>query len=445
MFSNKYEFEFSVSVIPVVKTEKSYIDIIQRAMQRVIPYIEELTRVRYYPVTTYLVDKYTVNSQCENILNGDESLYDMQDVKEVLRFLSWVAISYHAKRIFTRTKNFNYKDYSHLTEDQLEILNYISEGMCYYLEKYFDNNEDIDIGKLYIEGVSKQVNLIDNFFDDFYEILEVFKRLIKKENLQEISIEYDEKKAFPRLEVWQKYLNARRFSQIKKLVDVEGKWSNKLNDIIKITEIALEMLKQIIESIQENVRGFSIIASEMHTYGVYLHKDTSNNEFKEILRFNGFPTCIEQPSNGKVLICIDKIIERVNEVCASNKTIDRNFIIENMITATLVHEHTHAANFEGVKYNHPQPLFISEKNKDDYKYDIVYEALAEWAEFNYFRDNNIVSDIIKSHMNNADIKHWPYAGAELIENRFNELGITDFQAIFNMSRINYKNAYEILK
>ena len=56
MFSNKYELEFSVSVIPVVKTEKSYIDIIQRAMQRVIPYIEELTRVRYYPVTTYLVD-----------------------------------------------------------------------------------------------------------------------------------------------------------------------------------------------------------------------------------------------------------------------------------------------------------------------------------------------------------------------------------------------------
>lgn len=51
-------FECSVNVIPLIKTDSKYISLIQEAMQDVIPYIETLTQVRYYPVTTYIVDKF---------------------------------------------------------------------------------------------------------------------------------------------------------------------------------------------------------------------------------------------------------------------------------------------------------------------------------------------------------------------------------------------------
>lgn len=43
MCSNQKEFKCSFSVIPIVTTEKRYMDIIRKSMQKVIPYMEELT------------------------------------------------------------------------------------------------------------------------------------------------------------------------------------------------------------------------------------------------------------------------------------------------------------------------------------------------------------------------------------------------------------------
>lgn len=271
--SDKHNFQCSVSVIPIVDTKKLYIEIIQKSMQEVIPYIEELTQVRYYPVTTYVVD------YCTSLLENKELI--------------------ECKR------------------------------------------NDLD-------------------FEDI---------------------------------------------------------ENEFSDITK----------------------------EMHTYGAYLYKNRIENiEFTDMLSKNEFPESINQVNTGKVLICINRITERAEQLYRGNPSIDKELLIKNLVTATLIHEHTHAANFEGIRYNYSEPLFLGNVNKNDYKYDIVFESLAEWSEFNYFRDNDVISKIIDEHINGGEIKKWPYAGAALIERRFNELGIVDFQAIFDMSRESYMDAYEIL-
>ncbi|MBZ4664600.1 MAG: hypothetical protein JG776_2324 [Caloramator sp.] len=82
---------------------------------------------------------------------------------------------------------------------------------------------------------------------------------------------------------------------------------------------------------------------------------------------------------GMVLICLNRIKERIKVALQEYNHLDEKSLKENLIFATLIiHEHTYAAIFEGINTNSSNMAFIA-KWRNGKRFKAVSEGLAEWA------------------------------------------------------------------
>ena len=72
------------------------------------------------------------------------------------------------------------------------------------------------------------------------------------------------------------------------------------------------------------------------------------------------------------------------------------------------------------------------------------QSLAEFAEMNYVRDNEIMYEIVTEHAASGEMPEWFYAGDLLIERDYKILGIEKFRTILNYYRKDVKIAEKSL-
>ena len=189
---------------------------------------------------------------------------------------------------------------------------------------------------------------------------------------------------------------------------------------------------------------YESIIKTMRTYGVYFPKGGRfSGQLREIFEHNGFPAHFLQTNDDMVFLCIERIKKEIEEVLAEDPSLDVDAMSRNLITSTLVHEHAHGITYQGIDRNGMASRWKS-KDYDNDHFSAINESLAEWAEYNFFRYDDEMMEIIREHAQSGEFPVWEYAGMLLIEKYFNVLYEERFRSILNYFRLDVNEAYKHL-
>jgi len=447
------KLKISPSVMSLVKCQEKEMKLMQSAIKKIIPYLESLSGLRYYPVPTYIVDEYTIKETSlthkENEEEKDKSL--VKDLKEILRFAEAVCITFHT-RAFVNSNGMQipndfsyYRKYSNLSEEAVKNITGISEAIILYLEEYLQGDLKHEHWKrFYMPEIEQKKEFLPFCRAVLEKISDIMRELSKEEPQIRLKENYfnDGRKYrdSPDLQVWSR----RVYKNIDNYVDGGGFWIKELGSVTDVFEFAIKEIFNLIDEISRENHRYSYIIKELQTYGVYLHaNDKRNSKLEQILHKNGFSEWVKFSlrNTGKVLISLDKIKKRMQQS-------GENGILEKLLAATLVHEHTHAITYEGIGRFAGEKYFRKKETSSKIKYKAVSESLAEWSEFNYFRNDEILSDIISQHADYGKLPYWPYAGALVIDRVYDKNSISPaerFKIILDAFRKDSDWAYEMMK
>ncbi len=461
--------DITVSVVPVIPCSDKELYIVRKAIQETVPYIEELTGLRYYPVPTLLVDEYTLNRYCEEPnpeINNDDVLKDT--IYEFLRFLRVICniiYNYNFENNFDEKRGNCYPQemwnkylkhnsdimaaMKHFCSNYLGAYNYINEGSFKFeeLDYYksvksaiFYNSED-DISKYEV----MMYELIQ--YLSFLSELNYFSYQVDYKHFDHCH-DNDQENDYPNLEVWKQNLSKRDYNKILSSINEDKSWNRNLCSVINVFKVSLPVLIKLLREWEKLSSKWSIISKEIRTFGVYLNSNTNDSKLRNLLENNNFPSHYQLAKGGKVLLCLDRCKKRLEDLLsnAPDELINSNDLFPRLIKATIIHEHTHAITYEGINNNDPV-YFNNTAKRGGKKYKAVSETIAEWAEMNYFRNigDELLYDIIFTHANYGQFPNWAYAGALILESSSQILPTEiKYRAILQYFRSDTNSAYRLL-
>jgi len=453
----------SVPMIPAIPCTEEDLNMISNMVQEVIPYLEELSGLRYYPVPTYLIDEYTLELALEKPLHDNrakDKLYET--ICEFIRFYEAASLGLHRSfsnddgSIHAMTHNswgryYKWRDDSkkeviHLCEGSLGISDYMKHGeFDAYWASLFQLPELLHLN----DNFTKIEKTMRGLVDYYRELKEIYGKdasihayyFSGKTYLDETKI-----RDCPDLKIWKPYFSSGDYTKIRKCIEGDGSWKKDLESISTVYEIALPVIIKLLKKWEKMASKWALISEKIRTYGAYLpRKNANDQQLNKALQSQGYPAEFTQHDTGKVLLCMDMCKKDLEEYrkqhTEENETINYEALFSGLLKSTLVHEHAHAITYEGVGKGEDQ-YFISDKEDS-----AVSEALAEWAELNYFRDYQIkdIYEIIYSHADSGAFPEWPYAGALILENSKIRLPrTTRFRSLMQYYRSDAKTAFGLL-
>lgn len=443
--------KISVPIIPIIDCEESYIKHIQVQMQIIIPYLEKLTALRYYPVPTYIVDKYTMK-KVEKELDDNNKGILLSDVEEILRFVRAVCLTYHTCNFEGVDSSIKEKDYKEFLpdfgDDARRNLREQSEVVFGVAEIIRLNTKAEDICKeaYFIPPISREPNFINNVNNNLVAILGALKSINKTINNvmlgEEYFCYYSYEGDYPSLDIWEKYLSKESFVKVRGAVDFQGNWMKNISHVIIVFEIAIDILIKLLRKWHTENLKFSSISKNIHTFGVYLppsHEE--NRQLSEIIGNDELAKKLNLNNTGKVLLCLELCREHVQKIKTNGSKLDEE-LLKKLLALILVHEHTHAIANEGISILSGQEFSSTDRLARRYK--SVSESLAEWSELNYSRGDRESFEIVMEHISIGDFPSWPYAGALLIEKDYSKNKYMKFRTVLDIFRADIEDAYKLL-
>lgn len=449
----KGELDISAVVLSLVETSPDEIRMVQKAVRASVSYLESLTNLRYYPVPTLIVDEYTFKElrMCASFPNK------LDDLQELIAFLSAVCITVHVGSFDPdlRGKD-DYSGYSCLLPEARWRLRGLCEGCCglkEYLEmiKSTGNIPKEEEPDVFISQLSSRKTFIANSKADLTEVLNILKNAASIHQGKVILSDtyFDQAHYYidhqqPILEFWDRYLSKKDKEKIRDCLN-DGLWKKDIHSITVAFEITLGLVFAMLSRLARTSNPAWPIAQEIHTYGVYLCRSAHQNpKLAQILGKSKFPSWFHLVDTGTTVVCLERIRKTFGALQKSNPKIDLGFGYEDLVTSTVVHEHTHAAIFEGIDPTRPQSYNLNQF-KGDLNFDPVSETLAEWAELNFFRDNDKVYKVILIHAESGEFPQWPYKGAVILENEYRRSGdYTCFRTLVDWIGKDVGKAFKLL-
>ena len=442
---------FSPVVIPLVQTEASDLGAVIKGVKTAVPYLETMTGLRYYPVPTFIVDE-----QTRKELIPEQPAVDIKDMpdehfRHIARIIGLVnrimneVVEQDSLKSFKESLLLHFKGKQFSNNFLFLVIERLASSLAIR-----EDNDHPDTRKCLID--------IFNLKDQFKDIpdmdpVALFTTLLAATNewfkamdpnilrvLEPIKPEFEN--AYPPINtnIFGLYVSLEERSTLESCTDRKGYWDLKKHSLIEAFGICSKLILAHIDKSEPLKEPYRMISKEIHIYGTYLSQRTwdSSNEL-----FRRFPPFFILENTGIIVISVEKIKERARENADANVDVKR--LIEKLIIATTVHEHTHAISYEGVSsrkhkyFRHSDPLREEERRKK-----VVSECLAEWSELNYYRDDPEVYRIIKAHAQSGDINDWPYAGALILEKNYDNKVESRYRKLINAFRRDRDKAYNQL-
>lgn len=442
------DFNISVPIFPLIKTDKNTLDIIRKSLIRAIPYIEDLTGLRYYPVPTLIVDDNITKKERKLQFDPEEL---KKDIQEIIKFILAVSITFHTCEfnnyiIGNGCDRYNrYKKYCRLSDSSKKIL--IDWAETAYGLWYLDNMLSESHNKFqnfFIPELSEKKDILTNTYDNLIYMIKIMEKMHRDNKAIMVKNSYiKDRSLFPKVIAWEKHLSKAKFKRLLECIDENGQWKLSLQNIIKAMKISVEIIFVLIKELRSSNHKYQSIIDNIRTYGMYYKPSSDNNHnIKKHLKKNGYPDHMDFHETGMVLICLNPIEDDLKKLENVND-IDLKKLKEDLIQSVIIHEHTHAIIEEGIdKSNISSIPKLSDKNKN--YYTAVNEGLAEWAELNYFRKNEIMYKIIRDHAESGKLPEWPYSSALLIEKSIKTLGTLKFKILSELIRKHINESYSFL-
>jgi len=394
--ANRQSLPVSAPIVPLYDCGPDLVEQIHRAMQRVVPFVEQLTELRYYPVTTYLVaPEQMPPSPPGAVFRPTDPGALAHDFEEIWQHVWGFCISIHRH------------DAMGLSSEQLSDLR--NDGFQQLAEilprRIRDHAEGATIdlapySELWAAHAGQDVS--STLVKALEGIVAVLARLAKRWP-EAVADGHDLREHQPDLDVWRRHLgdDPATQQQLRSCVDDGGNWRLDAPSVATAARITADILWPLVRRLRAQALG----AADMRLLGQYRSPRDSDPEFDALVANSALASWFRQPRwSGRVLLCPEYITARQSP----NPLPQRLLILD-----TLLHEHMHAALREGV--NSAQPLEPEGIIGGGEEAHLVNEALAEWTELDFFRDEPRMHEAVLAHAKSGPWPDWPYAGALKVE------------------------------
>ena len=426
------QLPISVPLVNLVPCDKDTIDLVVQGVRNAVGYLEGLTGLRYYPVTTFVIDKLD-RRRPKKIPLPDKRLRVVID--EMLNFLKEVCIAFHLGRfIHGETWPDSYRRFSCLEKKVRERLQIVSEAIISYFKYYIYEGETENYVKYcFIEGLNSSKNLLVLPREILNHILITLKNIAKCSPYDQMIDHY--LISTSRIEQWRDFMHEDEYNNIAQGID------GRISSIAHAMGTIIEVVFRLIYRYRAQSGPYSEILRVMHLWGVYFPPESQ--EAEKLLLKKNFPYLPAVDGSGKVFLCLNTLRESFQKLQESKKVLGTSDFADFLLSV-IVHEHTHAITTEGIGTGE-EKISCQSPRRYGKRTELVSEALAEWAELNYFRNNELLYELIFTHANLGPPSEWPYAGALFFEKHYTQkTGDEFFRSVLNTFRQNGNKAYQML-
>ena len=431
--NNPLPLNISTAILPLIPVQKDEYNVVTKCLQRAIPYLEQITGLRYYPVTTWLIS----TSQMEVLRPPEVKPKGMSSADVSKKFQALFAIVQSFSLNFhTIHKDPRFDDYTPYARHPETIHELRGAAEC--IPMVFDKETGINL-----EGIDQYVRInsfsdspqtIENLRICLQEMVRIWRAIAseKPEDVVHLDHQY-----FPGYKE-REYTTIPYFdflpTQIQKLVEEllpHGYWNGllkRLCDLFEATIIEwIPLLYRLSRtSSEEGTATFTTRAA-----GLYIPEDSALSELLDNFAVAcGYPSVFRLGTGGNVVVDLEGLKEYSVDAIRFEKS----------LTSLLIHEHAHAVFTEGVNWKHD----VGHIGQTDDAL-IVNESLAEWMELNYWRHDQEMSRQIWNHAYMGNFPEWKYAGVEFVESRFINKGKRGIQALMISLRKGSDNIMKLLE
>jgi len=422
-------------------------DIIQKSIGQVVPFLEYVTGLRYYPPTTLLVDEYTVKS-IRSFLANDNNMdngVNQQEIGFALEILRSSALAFHMhmldpedinyddekeiKQFYGISNEVEWSDFQHVRIACEGIYNLVKE----YLERedpskqphwaqvldYGGNNNTFQKYAIFSD-------YLDKWFEAWLNYLDIASSQHNKyvENYYTIPLSA--------LDWLRTQLPDVDFQITSKKESWEKNGSTECTLHIQVSEIhkVATFLRPLIIRAVLSSNGVSSIVTKYftniaHTYGIFANSESENaNQYLlKLAKEKNWPEGIALIGNHKILVCIDALERYKSALLEMGLNEQRaNQMAAWFIQSVLVHEHFHAIAATGLDKQGGTSWAVT--NWDEWHLgNTLNESLAAWMEKHFFRDNDAMFSSIIDYIHSGPYPDWPYRGADKIEEIYQSQGL----------------------
>ena len=444
--------DISVTVLPLVKTESADIFMLQRVVRQAVSYLEDLTQFRYYPVPTLIVDEITIReiklSEETEIRPPRNECYDLV---ELYRFVRSVCLTFHTGAFdgVDLLGNDHYGSYSNLPDEaRLELRRLCEICAC---ELGFLLHERGCPGEWRCQSESQAS--IKEVKKRLNQVLHILTEGAKAHpNAVSLHGGYfktgseagEDVELLPDLDVWNRYLGKKDRERIHRCV-TGGYWKKDIESIVEAFQISLYIIFFILNKSGQTSHPARPLARNLHLYGTYIWQNQQQHPMlDDLLRSSGFPAWFQLSACGYIVICLETIKQEFDNLQTSSSQMTAWLSLEELVTAVIVHEHTHAVISEGIR-SATCSSFDLQQFANDQNFITLNESLAEWSELNFFRGNKIMTEVVSMHSKSGEFPAWPYRGAFFLENEFQKSpDYVYFRTLLAWMGKNIDKAYNLL-
>lgn len=431
--NNPLPLNISTVILPLIPVQKDEYDVVSKCLQRAIPYLEQVTGLRYYPVTTWLVStsQMGVLRPPEVKPKGMSSADASKKFQALFAIVQSFSLNFHVSQ-----KDPRFDDYTTFSRHPDTIQELIVAAEC--IPMVFDKDTGINLERINqyvrINNFSDSPQIIENLSICLQEMVRIWRAIASEKPEDVVHLDHQYFPGYKELE----YTTIPYFdflpSQIQKLVEEllpHGYWNGLLKRLCDLfDEVIIEWIPLLYRlsrtSSEEGTATFTTRAA-----GLYIPEDSSKSErLVDIAVACGYPSIFRSGAGGNVVVDLERLRDDTTDAIRFEKS----------LTSLLVHEHAHAVFAEGINWKHD----VGHIDQTDDALT-VNESLAEWMEVNYWRHDQEMSSQTWNHIYMGDFPQWKYAGAEFVESRFINKGKRGIQALMISLRKSSENIMKLLQ
>jgi hypothetical protein len=460
-----------IAVLPLVEGCDDLIQVIREETPRIVPWIEEMTGLRYHPAPALIVDEYLVRTVRESTTVDAVPPVDDQaiDLDWAMALLQALLLSFHVGWLMDEPTwdASAIKDWYGFASDE-ELGDYITVrrlaegGITAWIKARLDGVDgwaDPDDGS---ETMAAPANMTvaDTFVSrltGFADPMSLASRCI------ELVSEYAHQDA-NRLGSSLKTINFRLTADVLArarqelrlpLLTVEEYqryYADSPEYSFSITrsefKVALgELGRRLISAAVASPRSADqlrqLVEVTAPTLGICALAGTSGEaSIRQAIEDAGLPIAMALHGTTKVLICknaIDRLREGLTKAGESPDTAETR--MRGLVRKLLAHEHLHAALAHGL--DRRGQIARGARDASDWtKGSALNESLAAWIEIHSTRNDPWLLGRAWEYVNAGKYPLWPYAGAEVVERAYCESGLAAVRSLVESLRSDPQSAQE---
>ncbi|WP_045217599.1 vWA domain-containing protein [Desulfonatronovibrio magnus] len=445
------------------KVDDNVLKIISQQYQYVIPYLEKLTGLRYYPVPTVVVSESVIDkiapfpSVIDSILDMFAQLCllyhvhvtEKDSVHKEADFYPWMQAITEADLDSVHKETAFYRWVWAIAEADLAsgINYYLMCGTCRGFSTL--NHFEREIGRpIDTDDVKKAISIIEESWKNTFKKNSnkkirswqpnpyMFKSFSFTQNSLKELVSFLGAGKDVIMHEWEleEYRNGfgpyfiTSSEQCFLLFSAIAKWLNTVID-----DRHQELPDKIADNIQNTQKDplYQYYRSIVRRYGFYLRRFACSDDLPKLVQ-----TMIK--NTGIVVLCANPIMEeKIIKFKKGGRIIEEKLNVDEVskiFCSILLHEHFHAILQEGIPMRNKLPN-VNEKPLE--------ESLAQWAEINYFRSDTEMKNWCIAHALKGPFPYWPYAGAIFVEKIVESNPSEKFKELIDNYRNNPKDEYDV--